>query len=290
MAENSQCALQAVVQVDLLAHHALVVGELLNRHHQIGDASNALFNGANQRNAGDQRFKPVQRIGKTAGIECHARALQLIRPEADFDQGGSDCESVFHSGRRQPLGHCFFGIGLLQAAQGRSFAAGDSLLEQAVHAFQLFRRLGRAAVAQRDLLQAAQVFSQLSGSTLGSRSGIMQLVHQPCGKRAQRHQLLAVQGFNLVGLQALRYIGQHRGAHRGAARQHIPKFRFVKADQNRIGLGKDAEERDSAAGEQWNLAKTFAGLHKADARPASIFLGPLGIRSAVKHYPVITGG
>ena len=100
----------------------------------------------------------------------------------------------------------------------------ERVLQQALHALELSVGLGLVAGAQAELLQAQQIFAQLRGGALGGRAGIVQLVHQAGGQRAQRDQLLAVQRLHLVGLQALRHVGQHDFAHRRAAGQQRPEI------------------------------------------------------------------
>ncbi len=62
MAEDGERALQAVVDVEVLVGRALVVGEFLDCHDQLGDARDALFDGADERDAGDERAEPVERV------------------------------------------------------------------------------------------------------------------------------------------------------------------------------------------------------------------------------------
>ena len=109
----------------------------------------------------------------------------------------SACSSVLIAGALQPR----------RACSSRSF----------MHS-QLLRRLGFFRAAQAQLLQAEQVLAQLRGGALGGRAGIVQLVHQAGGERAQRDELFAMQRLDLVGLQALRAVGQNNFAHRRDSR------------------------------------------------------------------------
>ena len=62
MAEDGEGALQAVVDVEIPFRRALVVGELLDCHYEFGDARNAFLDGADQRDAGDERAEPVKGV------------------------------------------------------------------------------------------------------------------------------------------------------------------------------------------------------------------------------------
>ena len=168
--------------------------------------------------------------------------------------------------------------GWLQPLQG--------VLQQTSHALQLRRRFGLAAAAQAELLQAQQVLAELRGGALGGRAGIVQLVHEAGGKRAQRDELLAVQRLNLVGL--IRCALSARMVLRTAGQQ-------ASRDQKSCSLKRTSTE--SCAAETRNIAVALPVSKGTSPNPSpacriptsvqgSIRLRALGADLALEHEPV----
>ena len=134
----------------------------------------------------------------------------------------------------EPLAHGLFRIGLLKAAHGGKIATAQSVFKEISHALELGRGLGLAAVAQAELLQAHEIFAELRCGALGGGAGVIELVHEPGGECAEGDELLAMQRFNLVGLKALRAVGENHFAHGRATGKEGPEVLFGEADEHGI--------------------------------------------------------
>ena len=107
-------------------------------------------------------------------------------------------------------------------------------------------------------------------------------MHEAGGERTQGDELFAVQRLDLIGLQALRAVGEDNFAHRGAAGKQGPEILLAEAKQHGILHRQDAEHGRGPAGEQWGFAKAIAGACGAHQSPGSIPLGALGAGFALE--------
>jgi len=83
----------------------------------------------------------------------------------------------------------------------------------------------------------------------------VQLVHQAGGQRSKRDQLLPVQRFHLVGLQALRHVGQNHFARCRAAGHQRPETLLAETHQHGILHRLNNEGSVRFADEQGRLAE-----------------------------------
>ena len=137
-------------------------------------------------------------------------------------------EGIFHASAREPLSHRFFSVGLFKTAHCSYMATLQRMFQQTLHALELVRSFGPRAVAQAQLLELEQILAQLGSGTLGGRTRIVKLMHQPGRKGAERNQLLPMQSLHLVCLQTLRHVGQDDLAHRWAAASNAQNCSIVK--------------------------------------------------------------
>ena len=160
------------------------------------------------------------RLKSSRGSKILARALQFLRLESDLYQRRPDREGVFdarlcsHSDIVSSASACSSELSAL------AMAAAHGVLQQAVHAFQLFRRLRLDRRSAGSGPAAHQVFAQLRCGALGGRSRIVQLVHQARSQRSQRYQLLAMQRLHLVHLTAVAAMSASTTLRRRRAARH----------------------------------------------------------------------
>ena len=114
VAEDDERGIDAVVDVYALELALALVGVGFDGHDEVGDAANALFDGADELHAGDERIEPAKGVGEGLARELCAGALELRGTEAGRDQRGSHLPSVGEIGGLHPFGKRFFGVALFE--------------------------------------------------------------------------------------------------------------------------------------------------------------------------------
>ncbi len=194
VAEDDERGVDAVVDVDGLVLALALVGVGFDRLDEVGDAADALFDGADQLHAGDERVEPAQGVGEGFAGELDPGALELRGVEADGDQCRSHLPGVVEVCGLHPFGEGFFGVALFERVHDEGLLEGECVLLEVEHALLLFGGHGGFAELCGELVHAHEVFAELRGGAASGCSGVVELVHQACGESAERGHLLLLDG------------------------------------------------------------------------------------------------
>ena len=152
---------------------------------EVGDAADALFDGADELHAGDEGFEPAEGVGEGRAGKFGAGALEVICVDADGDERGRHLPGVMDVGGLHPFGEGFFGVALVEGVHADGLVDCESLFLKIEHA--LFLLGGQVAFLELDgeLVHSHEVFAELGGGAAGGCSGVVELVHEAGGEGAE---------------------------------------------------------------------------------------------------------
>ena len=110
MIQNGQRAQQRVPHIHLLRAVLVVVGVLLHRADQVGNAGNALLDRGNLLHAADQGFQVIQRVGQRSIRERVTRTVDIALRPARAHQRRREAPRILNLDRLQPFAQLFLPV------------------------------------------------------------------------------------------------------------------------------------------------------------------------------------
>ena len=111
-----------------------------------------------------------------------------------------------------------------------------------------------------ELMHAQEVVAEFGGGADGGGTWVVELVHEACGKGAERGHFFLLDDDALVLLQAVGHVAEDGFADLGAVGHDVPELLFVQADGD-AGLGGLGGGGVGSVGEQLHLAHRSASGH-----------------------------
>ena len=251
--QDRQRVLEALVQVDLLARRPVHVGIGLHSGDELGNAAAGVARLAKQ--GGE-----VEAAGEARGMSAKPRRPRRARSgsrsaAAGWRPRGAGAISQASATpwpSSQSASRCSASAASSAFARGADATRGG-VLQQAAD---LRRSVVAASVAGIRRLLHQRVGAALRPVERAHRrsGGVVQLMRQPGGERAERRHLLQI-AHQVLGLgRAVDHGAEDRPREDGAAAEQLEEDGLLQADQAAVGL-RPAGDRDGIAGEGGDLAQ-----------------------------------